>query len=74
MQPNREDYRDKAPAPHLVLLVLSWWTQASRSWVGTAQDVLAWLGEHPGDRPNNTLSYPVLLHKEEGSYKLEEHQ
>lgn len=74
MQPNREDYRDKAPVPHLVLLVLSWWTQASRSWVGTAQDVLAWLGEDPGDRPNNTLSYPVLLHKEEGSYKLEEHQ
>jgi len=76
MQPSREDYRDKASVPHLVLLVLSWWTQASRSWVGTSQDVLAWLGEDPGDRPNNTLSCPALpcSTKKKGATKLEEHQ
>lgn len=26
-------------------------------------------GEDPRDRPNNTVSCPVLLHEEEGSYE-----
>lgn len=75
MQPSREEYRDKASVPHLVLLVLSWWTQASGSWVETSQDVLAWLGGKILGR-GPIILYPALScsTKRKGATKLEEHQ